>query len=58
MPLGLHGLNADPEGGGAGVWIPPGKSQIICFLRKIGTEPLKKQLDTSGPTASRGAPFV
>ena len=33
----------------------PGKSQVaIGFLRNSGTDPLKKQLDPSGPIASRG----
>ena len=45
------------RGGGAGGPDPPplGKSQVaICFLRKSGTDPLKKQLDPMGPIASRG----
>ena len=34
---------------------PPGKSQVaICFLRNTGTDPLEKQLNISGPVASRG----
>ena len=33
---------------------PLGKSQFICFPRNTGTDPLEKQLEPSGPIASRG----
>ena len=43
-------------GGGQSVRTPtPVNFQVaICFLRHTGTDPLEKQLDPSGPTASWG----
>ena len=32
----------------------PDSTWKICFLRNTGTDPLKKQLDTTGPIPSRG----
>ena len=39
------------QGEGGGVQI----TKFICFLKKTGMEPLEKQLDPSGPIASREA---
>ena len=45
---------ADQERGQR-VQIPPGKSQMaIGFVRNSGTDLLEKQVDPSGPIASRG----
>ena len=51
----MGGSRGGDRGGGRGPDPPHLKSQdAICFLRNPGTDPHEKQLDPSGPIASRG----